>query len=140
MRWSTLKAWWDLLRHGKKRRDSEDFFMVSPRRITFEQPLASEAKNSKPTPVESPVSAFFPGHGPDSSASDRRYSDSLGGESLQRRMDSDASEHYPGRPSMFIEHPDEFVENQSRGKQPIESPPKAEKQPLGRVEPREKGL
>ena len=69
MRWSALKAWYELLRGGRRRRDS-DFMNAEPRRITFEQPLQSETNKNDLSPVESPidspVSAFFPGRGPES--------------------------------------------------------------------------
>ncbi|KAG9672574.1 Trimethyllysine dioxygenase, partial [Aureobasidium melanogenum] len=103
MRWSTLVAWYELLRGSRSRRDSEDFLNAEPRRITFDQPLESETNKNDlspvESPVESPVSAFFPGRGPES---DNR--DSLGGGSIQHRLNSDASAQ-PGRVSVFIEHP-----------------------------------
>ncbi|KAG9777844.1 Trimethyllysine dioxygenase, partial [Aureobasidium melanogenum] len=104
MRWSTLVAWYELLRGSRSRRDSEDFLNAEPRRITFDQPLESETNKNDLSPVESPVespaSAFFPGRG---SETDNR--DSLGGGSIQHRLDSDASAPLPGRVSVFVEHP-----------------------------------
>lgn len=105
VRWGTIKAWYDLIRNGRKH-DEEDFLMIEPRRITFEQPLASEAKNNNDiSPIDSPVSAFFPSSGTESS-SNNRYSDSLGGASIQHRLDSDASVYRPpgARTSVFLEN------------------------------------
>ncbi|KAH0371821.1 Trimethyllysine dioxygenase, partial [Aureobasidium melanogenum] len=103
MRWTTLVAWYELLRGTRSRRDSEDFLNAEPRWITFDQPLESETNKNDlspvESPVESPVSAFFPGRGPET---DNR--DSLGGGSIQHRLNSDASAR-PGRTSVFIEHP-----------------------------------
>ncbi|KAG9556035.1 Trimethyllysine dioxygenase, partial [Aureobasidium melanogenum] len=104
MRWSTLVAWYDLLRGSRNRRDSEDFLNAEPRRITFDQPLESETNKNDLSPVESPVaspvSAFFPGRGLET---DNR--DSLDGGSIQHRLDSEASAPLPGRVCVFIEHP-----------------------------------
>jgi len=112
MRWSTLVAWYELLRGGKRRRDSEDFLNAEPRRITFDQPLESETNKNDisplDSPIDSPVSAFFPGRGPEAN----RHSDSLGAGSLQHRLDSDASAIHPGRVSVFIEHPFEEKEKE----------------------------
>jgi hypothetical protein len=114
MRWSTLVAWYELLRGGKRRRDSEDFLNAEPRRITFDQPLESETNKNDISPLDSlldsPASAFFPGRGPE--VNHNRYSDSLGGGSIQHRLDSDASAIHPGRISVFIEHPFEEKEKE----------------------------
>lgn len=95
-------AWYELLRGGKRRRDSEDFLNAEPRRITFDQPLESETNKNDisplDSPVDSPVSAFFPGRGPEGS--------------LQHRLDSDASAIHPGRVSVFMEHPFEEKEKE----------------------------
>lgn len=105
-------AWYELLRGGKRRRDSEDFLNAEPRRITFDQPLESETNKNDisplDSPIDSPVSAFFPGRGPEA----KRHSDSLGGDSLQHRLNSDASAIHLGRVSVFIEHPFEEKENE----------------------------
>ena len=105
-------AWYELLRGGRRRRDSEDFLNAEPRRITFDQPLESETNKNDisplDSPIDSPVSAFFPGRGPEAN----RHSHSLGGDSLQHRLDSDASAIHPGRVSVFIEHPFEEKEKE----------------------------
>jgi hypothetical protein len=114
MRWGTLVAWYELLRGGRRRRDSEDFLNAEPRRITFDQPLESETNKNDlsalDSPLESPTSAFFPGRG--SEGNHNGHSDSLGGGSLQYRLDSDASAIQPGRVSVFMEHPFEEKEKE----------------------------
>jgi hypothetical protein len=104
MRRGTLVAWYELVRNGKKRRDSEDFFMLSPRRITFDQPLASEAKDDQVSPVDSPVSEFFRFE-----SHPKHYSDSLGGNSIQHRLHSDASVHHPRRSEHGVPKVDPLV-------------------------------
>ena len=129
MRWSTFQAWYDFFRHGRKRRDSEDFIMVSPRRITFEQKLASETAKDTKSPVESPVSAHFPGRDSMSPNDDRsgvRYSGaSFGDDPIQQRIESTASE--PHRGSMFMEHPHEFRQKQTFDRAQSLQPTSAEK-------------
>ncbi|KAI5205995.1 hypothetical protein E4T38_04056 [Aureobasidium subglaciale] len=108
MRWSTLVAWYELLRGGRKRRDSEDFLNAEPRRITFDQPLESETKKNDLSPVDSPLSECFPGRGPEST----HNRDSLGGDSIQHRLDSDTpAPIHPGRTSIFIERPSDLEDN-----------------------------
>ena len=105
-------AWYELLRGGRRRRDSEDFLNAEPRRITFDQPLESETNKNDisplDSPLDSPVSAFFPGRGPEASLN----RDSFGGGSLQHRLDSDTSAVHPGRVSVFMEHSFEEKETQ----------------------------
>ncbi|KAI5239862.1 hypothetical protein E4T47_01789 [Aureobasidium subglaciale] len=114
MRWSTLVAWYELLCGGRKRRDSEDFLNAEPRRITFDQPLESETKKNDLSPVDSPLSEYFPGRGPEST----HNRDSLGGDSIQHRLDSDTpAPHHPGRTSMFIERPSDLEDNRHLHKQ-----------------------
>jgi hypothetical protein len=129
MRWSTLVAWYELLRGGKRRRDSEDFLNAEPRRITFDQPLESETNKNDisplDSPLDSPASAFFPGRGPE--VNHNRYSDSLGGGSIQHRLDSDASAIHPGRVSVFIEHPFEEKEKEKEKEQEKEKEKEKEK-------------
>ncbi|KAI4722741.1 hypothetical protein E4T48_00936 [Aureobasidium sp. EXF-10727] len=113
MRWSTLVAWYELLRGSRRRRDSEDFLTAEPRRITFDQPLESETNKNDlsplVSPVDSPTSSFFPGRGPED-----HNRDSLGGQSMQHRLNSDVSAVHPGRVSAFIEHPFEEKEKEPK--------------------------
>lgn len=107
MRWGTLVAWYELLRGGRRRRDSEDFLNAEPRRITFDQPLESETNKNDISRLSIHLLKFLIPEG-----NHNRHSDSLGGGSLQYRLDFDASAIQPGRVSIFMEHPFEEKEKE----------------------------